>query len=190
MDRVEAGARTLTRATALALGLILAATPARAVSPRVAALALPDSSGKPASLAEYRGKPVIVFFFRGFWCAYCVEQLVLLERLKTTDLKDVPVLAVSPDGPKAVASGIVAVEKERGVRLTPRFLCDEEAVYRDRYGLGGDASNPGPKLPTMLLLDAEGRDVWRYGESHYQKRPFDASLRAALASLSKAGPPP
>lgn len=184
MDRVEAGARTLKRRAALAL--VLAAAPIRAASPPVPALTLPDASGKPASLAEYRGKPVVVFFFRGFWCAYCVEQLVLLEKLKAADLKDVPVLAVSPDGPKAVTSGIAAVEKERGVRLTPRFLCDEEAVHRDRYGLAGDASKPGPKLPTMLLLDAEGRDVWRYGESHYQKRPFDASLRAALAALVPA----
>ncbi|MEO8054083.1 MAG: TlpA disulfide reductase family protein [Acidobacteriota bacterium] len=190
MDRFEAGARTLTRAAALAFGLALAAMPARAASPPVAALALPDASGKPASLAGYRGKPVVVFFFRGFWCAYCVEQLVLLEKLKATDLKDIPVLAVSPDGPNAVARGIDAVGKERGVRLTPRFLCDEDAVFRDRYGLAGDASKPGPKLPTMLLLDAEGRDVWRYGESHYQKRSFDASLRAALAALPRAGQTP
>lgn len=190
MERVEAGGRTLTRAAALALGFALATTPARAASPPVAALALPDAAGKPAALADYHGKPVVVFFFRGFWCAYCVEQLVLLENLKATDLKDVPVLAVSPDGPKAVANGIAAVGKERGVRLTPRFLCDEEAVFRDRYGLAGDASRPGPKLPTMLLLDAEGREAWRYGESHYQKRPFDASLRAVLASLAKAGRAP
>jgi peroxiredoxin len=188
VGRIENGARQLT--VALIAALLVGAASLVGAPPPVAALALPDASGKPASVAEYRGKPVVVFFFRGFWCAYCVEQLVLLEKLKATDLKDVPVLAVSPDGPKAVMKGLAAVEKDRGLRLSHRFLCDEEAVYRDRYGLAGDAAKPGPKLPTMLLLDAEGRDAWRYGESHYQKKPFDASLRAALASLSKAGSPP
>lgn len=105
-----------------------------------------------------------------------------LEKLKTSDLEGVPVVAISPDGPSAIRRGLAFVEKDRGVVLTHRFLADENAVFRERYALGSSgASRP----PAMLLLDGEGRTVWRFGESHYDKTPFEASLREALVRLSK-----
>lgn len=36
---------------------------------------LPDTDGKPVSLAEYRGKPLVLIFYLGFGCVHCVEQL-------------------------------------------------------------------------------------------------------------------
>ena len=36
---------------------------------------LPDSNGRQVSLANYRGKPVILLFYLGFGCVHCVEQL-------------------------------------------------------------------------------------------------------------------
>ena len=148
---------------------------------------LPDASGKTVSASDLRGGPAVVLFFRGFWCAYCVEKLVRLEKLKATDLEGVPVVAISPDGPSAIRKGLDSVEKERGVALTHRFLADENAVFSARYALGtSGASRP----PAMLLLDASGRTVWSFGESHYDKSPFEGSLREALARLPKKPPVP
>jgi peroxiredoxin len=168
--------------------VLLAAGAPASGAPRADALAfaLPDASGHVVSLADFRGAPVVVFFFRGFWCASCVEQLVRLERLKAADLRDVPVVAISPDGPSAILRGLASVAKDRGVSLTHRFLADEGAVFRERYGLGASgASRP----PAMLLLDASGLATWRFGESHYETSSFDAPLREALARLPKSPPP-
>lgn len=150
-------------------------------------LSLPDVNGKTVSLSDLRGAPAVVLFFRGFWCAYCVEKLVRLEKLKDAELRGVPVIAVSPDGPDAIRRGVASVGKDRGVALTHRFLADENVVFRERYALGSSgASRP----PAMLLLDPLGRTAWRFGESHYDKTPFEASLKDALLRLAKEPPAP
>jgi hypothetical protein len=42
--------------------------PALAVGQPVPDFTLPDSAGRPASLAEYRGRqPVVLVFYRGYW---------------------------------------------------------------------------------------------------------------------------
>ena len=108
-----------------------------------------------------------------------------LEKMKASTLNGVPIVAVSPDGPSAIQKGLASVQKDRGIALTHRFLADADAVFRERYALGSSgASRP----PAMLLLDGEGRTVWRFGESHYDKTPFEASLKEALQRLSKGRP--
>jgi hypothetical protein len=112
---------------------------------------------------------------------------VRLEKLKAADLRGVPVVAISPDGPSAIRKGLASVEKDRGVALTHRFLSDEGVVFRERYALGSSgASRP----PAMLLLDSTGRTAWWFGESHYDKSPFEASLKDALSRLPKDPPAP
>lgn len=39
------------------------------------AFSLPDANGKPHSLAEFQGRPVSLFFFKGHGCLHCVVQL-------------------------------------------------------------------------------------------------------------------
>ena len=110
-----------------------------------------------------------------------------LEKLKATDLRGVPVVAISPDGPSAIRKGLASVSKDLGVRLTHRFLADEDVLFRERYALGSSgASRPA----AMLLLDRAGRTAWRFGESHFEKSPFEASLQEALARLPKEPPAP
>ena len=155
--------------------------------PPVAALSLRDLDGRKVSLADYRGKgPVLVFFFRGFWCAYCVDQLVQLERLKATDLKDIPVLAVSPDSVETALRGKLALEKEKSVRFTHRFLSDSDVIFAPRYGLGAGDGKAGARLPSFVLVDRDGKEVWTFTESHYIIRPIDERLREGLRKLGRA----
>ena len=167
----------------MAAGFGAVASPAAgAESAAPLAFSLPDAGGRTVSAADLRGAPAVVFFFRGFWCAYCVEKLVRLEKLKTADLLGVPVVAISPDGPAAIRKGLASVKRDRGVALTHRFLADEDVVFRERYALGSSgASRP----PAILLLDGSGMTVWSFGESHYDKSPFEPALKEALARLPK-----
>src|SRR5262249_20409765 len=40
--------------------------------------ALPDASGKLHTLAQYRGRPVVVVFYLGYGCLHCAQQLQAL----------------------------------------------------------------------------------------------------------------
>jgi peroxiredoxin len=59
---------------------------------------LPDSQGQTKSLADYRGKPVLVVFYLGSVCARCIEQLNVFAPL-TKEFADagIPIVAVSTD---------------------------------------------------------------------------------------------
>ena len=59
---------------------------------------LPDSDGKPHALADYQGKPVLVVFYLGSGCAFCIEQLNIFAPL-TKEYADagIQIIAVSTD---------------------------------------------------------------------------------------------
>ncbi|MEM9704047.1 MAG: redoxin domain-containing protein, partial [Planctomycetota bacterium] len=65
---------------------------------------LTDARGEKRSLADYRGKPVVVIFYLGFGCLHCVEQLQ--EFAPMTDQfrqSGISLLAVSTDAPETLA---------------------------------------------------------------------------------------
>ena len=113
----------------------------------------------------------------------CLEQLLQLERLKTTVLKDVSVLVVSPDPPEDSRALVRAVERQRRVRLTHRFLSAPRARTLNRPAAGIDAA--APRLPpSLVLVDRDGREAWRFWESDHRKRPGDAELARAVAAAA------
>jgi peroxiredoxin Q/BCP len=60
-----------------------AASVAGAPAPR-AHLALPSTLGRTLSLAQYRGKKVVLYFYEGATCGACQQQLVQLQNDLTT----------------------------------------------------------------------------------------------------------
>jgi len=107
--------------------------------------------------------------------------LLQLERLKTTALKDVTVLVVAPDSPEESRALVVSVAQQRRVRLTHRFLSAPRVRTLNRPAAGADAV--APRLPpSLVLVDREGREAWRFVESDHRKRPGDAELVRAVAA--------
>jgi thiol-disulfide isomerase/thioredoxin len=84
------------------------------------------------------------------WCAPCVKELPTLDQLART--RKVQVLAVSQDdGPHA--SVVAFLQAHKIATLEP---------YQDpKMGLSG-ALGPDTVLPTSILFDADGKEVWRY----------------------------
>ncbi|MEP7129926.1 MAG: TlpA disulfide reductase family protein [Sphingomicrobium sp.] len=109
-----------------------------------------DPDGNETSLAEFSGKPLLLNLW-ATWCAPCVKELPTLDRLAADD-KGVAVIAVSQDsGPHASVEAFLANHKI--VNL---------AAYQDaKSGLSG-ALGPDAVLPTTILYDSNGREVWRY----------------------------
>lgn len=146
-------------------------------------ISLPDTEGKTVTLAEYRGRVVLLAFTRGSWCAPCLEQLLQLERLKGTALKGVAVIVVAPDSPEGSRALVATVEKERRVRMTHRFLSAPRGRTLKRPA--GEGAGRAPRLPpSLVLVDSKGREAWRFVEREHKMRPSDGELARAVAKAA------
>lgn len=106
--------------------------------------------------------------------------MLQLERLKGTALKGVAVLVITPDSPEDSHAFLARVEKERRVRLTHRFLSAPRGHTLNRPATG--TQGKAPRLPpSLLLVDREGREAWRFVESDHRIRTSDRELARAVA---------
>lgn len=122
-----------------------------------------DAHDRPATLAMFRGRPLLVNLW-ATWCGPCVAELPTLQRAAGY----VRVVAISQDMQDGAA--------------VPRFLAAHGAPalvpYRDdrmAFSLGYGAS-----LPMTLLFDSRGREVWRWHGGN------DWSAAAAKALIAEA----
>jgi thiol-disulfide isomerase/thioredoxin len=108
-----------------------------------------DPAGKPLTLAAFKGKPLLVNLWAS-WCAPCVKELPTLDTLARSG--KLQVLAVSQDdGPHT--SVVAFLDKHRIATLQS---------YQDpKMALTG-ALGPDTVLPTSILIDSGGKEVWRY----------------------------
>jgi thiol-disulfide isomerase/thioredoxin len=111
-----------------------------------------DPGGEETSLAEFSGKPVLVNLW-ATWCAPCVKELPTLDRLKKSlgNNNGIQVVAVSQDN--APHASVVAF-------LEAHRIQDLDAYQDGNMDLSAKAG--AEVLPTSILYDAQGREVWRY----------------------------
>jgi thiol-disulfide isomerase/thioredoxin len=113
------------------------------------ATAFEDSEGAPASLADFRGRPVLLNLW-ATWCAPCVAEMPTLDRLAAREADRIQVLTVSQD-----LNGRDKVEAffaKQGYRNLETWLDPQMALMTE---LKADT------LPTTILYDAQGRELWR-----------------------------
>ncbi|MEN2747525.1 TlpA disulfide reductase family protein [Sphingomonas sp. T9W2] len=106
-----------------------------------------DGAGKAVTLTDFRGKPVLVNLW-ATWCAPCVREMPTLDALTAREKAALHVLTVSQDMEPAKVQPF----------LTERKLANLVA-YRDpdlQFTTGMNLS-----LPTTILYDAAGKEVWR-----------------------------
>lgn len=133
-----------------------------------------NPDGGETSLTRFNGVPVLVNLWAS-WCAPCVKELPTLDTLAATHRDDgkLAVVAVSQDsGPQASVEAFLAKLKVK----------DLGAYHDPTMALSG-ALGPDTVLPTTILIDASGREVWRYiGD-------LDWTSNDAAKLLSEAGAP-
>jgi thiol-disulfide isomerase/thioredoxin len=113
------------------------------------AVAFTEPDGKAARLAEFKGKPLLVNLWAS-WCAPCVKELPTLDRLARTGR--VQVLALSQDdGPHASVVAFLQAHK----------IATLKSYQDSNMGMSG-ALGPDTVLPTSILYDANGKEIWRY----------------------------
>jgi thiol-disulfide isomerase/thioredoxin len=111
-----------------------------------------NPDGGAISLAAFKGVPTLVNLWAS-WCAPCVKELPTLQKLEEAQARDgqLGVIAVSQDmAPKA---SVDAFLKAKNISRFAAFHDPEMALSSS---LGAEV------LPTSILFDAEGREVWRY----------------------------
>lgn len=107
-----------------------------------------DPAGEPASIPQFAGKAVLLNLW-ATWCAPCVAEMPTLDALAARE-KNIIVLAVSQD--LYGQEDVKVFFADRDFRkLQPNI--DPELTLTRRLGIN--------TLPTTILYDASGREIWR-----------------------------
>ena len=108
-----------------------------------------DMGGKPKTLADFKGKPLLVNIW-ATWCGPCIAEMPTLERLAAQRAGKLQVIAISQDmkGRPVVAEWW----NKQGFKTLTTYV---DAKADLGFALGGGS------LPTTILYDANGKEVWR-----------------------------
>ncbi len=137
-----------------------------------------NPDGGASDLTRFRGVPVLVNLW-ATWCAPCVKELPTLDRLAERHVVDgrLGVIAVSQDmGPQA---SVKAFLDQHGIRHVGAWHDPEMALTA---ALGVQV------MPTTILYDAAGKEVWRFVGDLDWTGPEAEALLAGLAADGDPAP--
>jgi len=141
--------------------------------------------GGAATLSSLRGKKnVVLVFYRGYWCPYCIKQLQEMRTLLTDELKqDTEMLVVSIDDDRGTQTAMSRITAD-GMKADFTFLSDPDHAVIARYGVMNPAgSRRGIPHPATYVIDKKGMVRWRDIQTDYKVRPTNAAVLAAVKSL-------
>jgi peroxiredoxin len=118
---------------------------------------LPTADGKKISLADYRGRPVIVIFYLGNGCLHCIQQLQAFAPM-AAEFKQagLALVAVSKDSPAGLKLSLDKLKPEGGFPFP--LVSDETLGVFKRYRCFDDFEQTA--LHGTFLLDGDGAVRW------------------------------
>ncbi len=145
---------------------------------------LPDKDGNVHTLAEYRGKPVVVIFYLGFGCLHCVEQLkAFAPKAEEFEKQGISIIAISTESREALENALKNYNEEQKYAFP--LVSDPEYKVFKAYRAFDDFENQ--PLHGTYLIDAEGLVRWH--DISYE--PFmepDFVLKEAARLLNQTPP--
>jgi thiol-disulfide isomerase/thioredoxin len=108
-----------------------------------------NSTGEPLTLADFKGRPVLVNLW-ATWCGPCVSEMPTLDALAAQQGDRIEVVPISQDG-----NGREKVEQffAKGQFASLQPYIDPTLAMMSELKI--------ESLPTTILYDAGGREVWR-----------------------------
>ena len=108
------------------------------------AFSLKNLDGKPISLSDFKGKPVLITFW-ATWCASCKEEIPLLEKFFVAKKDQLAILLIAIDGERKKT--VQKIANDNKVTIPVLLLLKEKVM--DQYGVRG-------WIPLTFLVDREG----------------------------------
>ena len=129
-----------------------------------------DRDGKDLRLSNFKGRVVLLNVW-ATWCPPCRREMPTLDRLQgMLGGKDFEVLALSID--RAGTHAVEAFFMEIGIKHLRLYIDQSTAAMRKLAVVG---------VPTTLLIDREGREVWRYaGAAEWDSDEWVGEIRKAI----------
>ncbi|HUH81198.1 MAG TPA: thioredoxin-dependent thiol peroxidase [Solirubrobacteraceae bacterium] len=146
-------------------------------------LALPDQDGREVKLSDFRGEPVVVYFYPKADTPGCTTQAcgVRDHQREYADANAV-VLGISPDPPKKLKR----FQEKHALNFT--LLSDEDHAVAERYGVWTKKSMYGKTYfgneRTTFVVDPAGR----VGKVLRKVKPAEHD-ELVLEALNEAKPP-
>jgi thioredoxin-dependent peroxiredoxin len=140
---------------------------------------LPDADGKPVSLADYRGRRVVVYFYPAAGTPGCTKQACdFRDSLTELNGAGLDVLGISPDKPAKLAK----FRDKEG--LTFPLLSDADKDVLNAWGTFGEKQMYGKTVTGVIrstfVVDPEGKiEVAQYNvraTGHVAKLRKDLSV--------------
>ena len=132
-----------------------------------------DEKGGPATLTQFRGKPLMLNLW-ATWCAPCIAEMPHLDSLAAEDDR-FRLITVSQDleGAKVIAPFF----KEKGFKALTQYS-DQQNVLMAALGT--------ETLPTTIFYDAGGKELWRvYGMMDWNGAPAKKLIGDALGGPAR-----
>ena len=147
--------------------------------------------------------PVVIIFYRGFWCPVCNKHLgSIQDSLKMIEDAGAKVIAISPEKPEYLEK----MSEKTGAEFT--LLYDEDYEIADAYDvtfkptsmqlftyntiLGGklkkthsDDSQQLP-IPATYIINQDGMIIWRQFDPNYKNRSSVAEILKALHAMNNS----
>jgi peroxiredoxin Q/BCP len=117
---------------------------------------LPDADGKQVSLADYRGRRVIVYFYPAAMTPGCTKEACdFRDNLASLDGAGIDVVGISPDKPEKLA------KFREAQQLTFPLLSDPSRSVLEAYGAYGEKTLYGKKtvgvIRSTFVVGADGK---------------------------------
>ncbi len=151
---------------------------ALAVGARAPAFRLPSDGGTPVALKDFKGRPVVLYFYPKDDTSGCTtEACEFRDSWQAVQAAGAVVLGVSPDG-------VPSHQKfKKKYELPFTLLADEDHAVAEAYGAWGEKNMYGRKyfgvLRTTYIIDARGKIAHVFAK--VKPRGHAAEVLAALS---------
>ncbi len=135
-------------------------------------------------LKDHRGKTVVLHFLLKTECPYCLKYTNQYAQLAATT-PEVVHLFIKPDSDKDIRAWLKKLVKVEGNKQ-PTIYRDASAKLAERFGIPNGYLFHGELVhyPALVVLDGEGKEMFRYvGKNNSDRMPKDEFVKK-LASMS------
>jgi peroxiredoxin len=161
-----------------------------------------DQNGNEIVLRDIRKKgPVVLLFYRGYWCPYCSKELQKLEdSLSLIKEKGAQIIAVTPEKQEGISKTIektkasysIITDQEMKIMKAYDVAYQVDAKTVSRYKMANIdlAANNGQKpeaiylpIPAVYIISKDGEIKYRFFDEDYKKQALVKDILSNLIGL-------